>query len=191
MRCCQLEGPRPCPFLLPLSEQVQPPSETLEVSRSMLSDASYSKPPIRHLSTHPSIHSPHLSFIHCSIHPFIGGSTHLSIIHPPTHTSIHTSIHTFIHPSTHPSVHLLSIHPSITHPSMHPSSIHPSSIYPSIHLFIYHLFFISLCNLTNGPQEGMPGYTEGEVPWGAVFAPPAVLAFALPWSIWPLPVGQA
>ena len=132
MRCCQLEGPRRCPFLLPLSEQVQPPSEILEVSRSMLSDASHSKPPIHHLSTHPSIHSPHLSFIHCSIHPFVGGSTHLSFIHPPTHTSIHTSIHIHIYPYIYPAIHP-SICPSTIHPPIHHSSIHASIIHLSIH----------------------------------------------------------
>lgn len=69
MRCCHLEEPRPCPLLLPLSEQVQPPSEALEVSRSMLSEGSYSKPPIHHLSTQLSIHPPtHHSSIVPSIH---------------------------------------------------------------------------------------------------------------------------
>ena len=69
MRCCHLEEPRPCPLLLPLSEQVQPPSEALEVSRSMLSEGSYSKLPIHHLSTQLSIHPPtHHSSIVPSIH---------------------------------------------------------------------------------------------------------------------------
>ena len=168
MRCCHLEEPRPYPVLLPLSVQVQPPSEALEVSRSMLSERSYSRPPIHHLSAHPSTHPP----THHSIHPSIHRWIHPPIHHPSTHTSIHTFIQPSVHPSIHPSVHLLSIHPSIIHLSTRPSSIH-SPIHPSSTLH----FFVQ-------PDRWAPRRNawvhRRRVPWGAMFAPPAALASALP-----------